>query len=170
MASAEGREDWGRTDLLAALMVAPATRVAAAAVASTLPRRAMVDVMHEVFHAHDNVRPWASSYVLEGIGEASELGRAYRVFRGLAWGLWEAARPQEEVLGALLRAAARERLDRAWVATFVDYYGRNALAVHQLRADLPALASDLARWMEEHGLTDVDVYSAARAAAVPGPT
>ena len=34
------------------------------------------------------------------------------MFRGLAWGLWEAARPQEEILAALLGKIVR-RLRRA---------------------------------------------------------
>jgi len=158
------RDDWGRTDALAALLVAPATRSAGLALAAALPRRAQIDVMHEVFHAHDHQRPWASSYALEGDGDG-EFARAYRVFRGLAWGLWEAARPQDEILAALLRAAAAERLDRAWVASLLDYYTRNALGLHQLRPSGPAVARSLVRWLEEHGFGDLDAYSIAVAAA-----
>src|SRR5262249_32297306 len=124
-----------------------------------LPRRAQVDVMHEVFHVHDHLRPWASSYALEGA--EGEIGRAYRVFRGLAWGLWEAALPVEEVLAGLARRAAEEGLDRAWLAALVDYYGRNMLAIHRLRAYGPAVGRSLARWIEQNGLSDIETYDAA---------
>jgi hypothetical protein len=163
-----GRDDWGRTDALAALLVAPATRNAELSLVGALPRRAQIDVMHEVFHAHDHQRPWASSYALDGAGELAswtEFASAYRVFRGLAWGLWEAARPQDEVLAALLRAAAAERLDRGWVASLLEYYARNVLGLHQLRPTGAAVARSLARWLEEHGFADLEVYPTTLAVA-----
>ena len=165
LAGEDGREEsWGRTDALAALVVAPVTRGAAVELASGLPRRAQIDVMHEVFQAHDHQRPWASSYALEGAGEG-DFARAYRVFRGVAWGLWEGARPQDEILAALLRGVAAERLDRTWVAGFADYYGRHALGLHRVRADGAATARGLALWLEEQGLTEVEAYRAALSAA-----
>jgi hypothetical protein len=172
LAGEAGRDDWGRTDALAALLVAPATRSAGLSLVGALPRRAQIDVMHEVFHAHDHQRPRASSYALDSAGELAsrtEFARAYHVFRGLAWGLWEAARPQDETLGALLRAAAAERLDRGWVASLLEYYGRNVLGLHQLRSTGPAVAQALARWLDEHGFADLDVYPAALAVAQGDP-
>ncbi len=163
LAGDDGREEsWGRADALAALLVSPASRDAAVALAGTLPRRAQIDVMHEVFHAHDHQRPWASSYALEGAGD-QDFVRAYRVFRGLAWALWEGARPQDEILAALLRGAAAERLDRTWVEGFAEYYGRHALGLHRVRGDGAATASGLAHWLEEQGLTGLEAYRAARA-------
>jgi hypothetical protein len=165
LAGDDGREEsWGRTDALAALLVAPASRDGAVTLASALPRRAQIDVMHEVFHAHDHQRPWASSYALEGAGEG-DFARAYRVFRGLAWGLWDGGRPQDEILAALLHGAEVERLDRTWVAGLAEYYGRHALGLHRIRADGAATARGLSRWLEEQGLTDLDTYRAALGAA-----
>jgi hypothetical protein len=164
LASGAEQDSWGRIAALAALMVAPSTRVAATSIVAGLPRRAQIDVMHEIFHAHDHLRPWASSYALEGAPDG-ELARAYRVFRALAWGLWEGARPQEEVLASLLRGAAAAQLDRAWVAAFLEYYGKNMLALHQHREDGPDLARAFQQWLLAHGYTDVDVYAQAIAAA-----
>jgi hypothetical protein len=151
------RNDWGRTSALAALLIAPGTRRAALAIADGLPHRQKIAVMHEVFHAHDHQRPWASNYALDDAGDGA-FARAYRVFRGLAWGLWEGARPPGEVLSAMLREAAREGVDRAWVEELLDYYGRNALALHQQRADGPAFARTLKRWLAREGFGELDLY------------
>jgi hypothetical protein len=156
--------DFGRVAALAALLVSPATREIAEPLFASLPRRAQIDVMHEVFRAHDHLRPWASSYPLETAGD-SELGRAYRVFRMLAWGLWEGARPQDEVLASLLRGTAEARLDRAWMLGFLEYYGKNALALHFYRADGQAMARAFREWLLAHGYTDAEVYRQAVAAA-----
>src|SRR5262249_6848556 len=60
--------DWGQINALAGLVVAPHTRSAAYAILRQMPRRDQVDVMHEVFHAHDHMRPWASSFDLDDDG------------------------------------------------------------------------------------------------------
>jgi hypothetical protein len=52
----------------------------------------------------------------------------------------------------------RERLDRHWEETFLDYYGRNALNLHQNRPDGPALAREMKRWLKEHGYTRTELY------------
>jgi hypothetical protein len=166
LAAGAARDGFGRTDVLAALIVAPLTRRTALGLVSALPVRAQLDVMHEVFRAYDHQRPWASRYVLDG-GDG-EFARAYRVFEHLAWALWEAARPQDETLGALLRGAADQRLDRAWLASLVEYYGRNALALQATRAGGATVAKNFARWLEEHGFAELDVHEAALAAG--GPT
>jgi hypothetical protein len=69
------------------------------------------------------------------------------------------------VLGELGAVADGGQLDRSWVAGFVHYYGRNVLGIHHARGDAPAFARPLARWMEAHGFTDVEVYEAAKASA-----
>jgi hypothetical protein len=155
------KDDWGRINALAALVVDPATRARALDLLALLPQGEQVDVMHEVFHAHDHLRPWASNYALEGAGEAlreQEFSRAYRVFRGLAWGLWEGARAPEEMLSRMLVEARRAQLGRAWEASFLEYYGRNALSLHAQRPDAEAHAGALKRWIEEQGYTDLDLY------------
>ena len=151
------REGWGRISVLAGLLVAPGTRRAALSLVGALPVRQQIDVMHEVFHAHDHQRPWASSYVLEDAAD-TPLGKAYRVFRPLAWGLWEGARPQREVLAALLREAGRAGLDRAFLAAIIEYYGRNAVVLHQHRRDGDAQATELKRWLRDNAFTDLELY------------
>ena len=158
----EAQDSWGRLSLVSALLVAPATRARALAIVERFPPRQKIEVMHEIFHAHDHQRPWASNYALDGAGEG-EFPRVYRVFRGVAWGLWEGARPLEETLDALLRDAERERLARPWVEALVDYYGRNAVALHQPRASFPAFAAAFKRWLRGHELTDTDVWRGALA-------
>lgn len=74
-------------------------------------------------------------------------------------------RPVDEVLAALLLGAADSGLDRSWVAGLVDYYGRNLLGIHHARGDAPTVARPLARWMEEHGFTGVEIDPAAVASA-----
>ncbi|MFT3767416.1 MAG: hypothetical protein QM820_18340 [Minicystis sp.] len=152
-----GRNDWGRTSALAALLIAPGTRRAALGIVEGLRERQKIAIMHEVFHAHDHQRPWASNYALDDAGDG-EFTRVYRVFRGVAWGLWEGARPPEEVLTTLLHEAERERVDRGWITALLDYYGRNALALHQHRADGPVFAGTLKRWLRRNGFTDLDLY------------
>jgi hypothetical protein len=157
LASLADRDDWGRVNALAALMMRPATRARALALAEKLPRRQQIEVLHEVFHAHDNLRPWSSNYALDPRGDG-EIPRAYRVFRGVAWGLWEGARSPDEVLSNLRRDAAREHLDATWEAAFIAYFAQNGLNLHQLRADRAAFSRSLGRWLRDHGQTDLEVY------------
>lgn len=163
LADRSKKSGWGRVDTLAALVVAPSTRARAVEIVGSLPRADQVDVMHEVFHAHDHLRPWSSNYALEIEGGARgaaavELMQAYRVFRALAWGLWEGARPWEEVLSRVVREAKETGLDRAWVASFVDYYGRHALNLHQTRADYVPFSRGIRTWMIAEGYTDTEVF------------
>src|SRR5262249_18919061 len=115
------REDWGQINALAGLVVYPPTRARALGMVARMSRRDQVDVMHEVFHAHDNMRPGAPNFRLDesdgGSGDA-EFARAYRVFRGLAWRLWEGQRPVPEVLAALGAESRGQGLDDAWSAAF----------------------------------------------------
>jgi hypothetical protein len=130
-------EAWAQVDTLAALTVAPATRRRAYALLDALPREIQVDVMHEVFHAQDGLRPWASNYAPDDAGEAAPEGRAfraaYRVFRRLASRLWEGQRPVEQTLAALGRESREAGLDPEWVALFLSYYGKNMLGLYQSR-------------------------------------
>lgn len=92
--------------------------------------------MHEVFHAHDHMRPWASNVDL---GEApAEAGaaflRGYQVYRRAALRLWEAHRPIREILAALPGEARAAGLGAAWEAALIDYVGRNALGLYSHRA------------------------------------
>jgi hypothetical protein len=151
------RNDWGRTSALAGLLVAPRTRQAALGIAEGLSRRQKIAVMHEVFHAHDHQRPWASNYALDDAGDG-EVARVYRVFRGVAWGLWEGVRPPDEVLDRMVHDAEHERVDRGWVAALADYYGRNALAIYQQRAGGAVVLGTLKRWLRLHGLSGLDLY------------
>src|SRR6185503_19163207 len=107
---ASQKEDWGRINVFAALVVNPKTRSRAIELLEALPQREQVDVMHEVFHAHDHLRPWASNYVLDGGDRA--FVRVYGVFRSMAWGLWEGSRATEEVLSRAVEQARRAGLGR----------------------------------------------------------
>lgn len=162
LVSGAAKQDWGRINALAALIVAPATRAQAITLLEARPRSEQVEVMHEVFHAHDHLRPWASNYTLDGEGEAPwsrrEFARAYRVFRGMAWGLWEGAQPMEAVLGQLVAEVARARLGREWESAFLEYYARNALNLRMNRPDARPFSRALARFLRERGQTDLEVY------------
>ncbi len=160
LASLADRDDWGRVNVLAGLMIAPVTRARALALAEKLPRGQQIEVMHEVFHAHDNLRPWSSNYALDvaGEGDEGEIPRAYRVFRGVAWGLWEGARSPEEVLSAMRRDVAKERLDPGWEAAFAVYFAQNGLNLHRFRADNIEFSRALGRFLRDSGHADLEVY------------
>lgn len=153
------RSDWGRVSALASLLVAPSTRRAGAALASRLTPAQQIQVMHEIFHAHDHQRPWASNYALDDAGD-EDFVRAYRAFRGVAWGLWEGARPTDEVLSALLRETARSGLGRPWTTALLDYFGRNAVSLHQHRWDWQPFSTGLKRWLRVNGFTDMELFTA----------
>jgi hypothetical protein len=157
LASLADRNDWGRVNALAALIVFPDTRLRALALAEKLPRAQQVEVMHEIFHAHDDLRPWSSNYALDARGDG-EIVRAYRVFRGVAWGLWEGIRSPDEVLAVLHRDAERLRLDATWEVALITYYAENGLNLHLGRADAGPFWRDLGRWLRDHGHGDLDVY------------
>jgi hypothetical protein len=157
LASLADRDDWGRVNALAALLIAPATRARGLALAEKLPRGQQIEVMHEIFHAHDDLRPWSSNYALDARGDA-EIPRAYRVFRGVAWGLWEGARAPAEVLSLMRRGVADERLDATWEAAFIGYFAQNGLNLHQFRADSAAFSGELGRWLRDSGHADLEIY------------
>lgn len=153
------RDNWGKVSLLAALLVAPRTRSRALALLRGMAPPQQIEVMHEVFHAHDHMRPWASNFDLaveEGAG-SGELYRVYRVFRGLAFRLWESHRDPEEVLGALAVEADRAGISAEWRAALIDYYARNALGLYANRPGGFALVGMLKRAALESGHGSLDL-------------
>jgi hypothetical protein len=106
--------------------------------------------MHEVFHAHDHMRPWATNVELgaapellaasPGEGAGATFRRVYGVFRGLAWRLWEGHRSVDEVLHALREEARRSGIDAAWEAALLEYCSRNALGLYSQRESGMAVA------------------------------
>jgi hypothetical protein len=159
--AASAHHDWGRVNALAALVVAPATRQAGIALVQRASEKQQIQVMHEIFHAHDHQRPWGSNYPLASEGEGV-FPRAYRAFRGLSWGLWEGARPPAEVLSAMVREAERGALGPAWTTALVEYYGRNAIALHRHRPDWPSFSAELAGWLRENGFAQSALYAEAQ--------
>ncbi|MEZ4293776.1 MAG: hypothetical protein R3B70_02285 [Polyangiaceae bacterium] len=131
------RDNWGRINALGALVVWQGTREWAVSYTSTLPLTDQVDVMHEVFHAHDHMRPWASTFDLDDTPATTDTAReflnVYGVFRGLAWRLWEGQRPVEETLAALDTEAQAAGIDRAWHAALLRYFAHNTLGLYSQR-------------------------------------
>ena len=155
----EGRSPWGRANNLAGLVVAPRTREAALELLGKQTRAVQLEVMDEVFRAHEHQRPWTSTYQPGGVfaGDA-DVARVYRVFRAAAWGLWEGTRSPVEVLDTLDRRASEERIDPRWLEVLIDYYARNAFGIHQTRKTGPEVSRALKRWLFEHGYTGLEVY------------
>lgn len=158
-------DGWGRVTAFAALLVSRATRASAVTRASALSPVDQVDVMHEVFHAHDHARPWATSFELELEGGAATgaagapFMRGYRVFRPLAFRLWEAAWPVDESLDALARDAAREGLGREIEIALVEYYARNLLGLATGRRDDMRTVRALRAWLVGHGFGGLDLVT-----------
>ncbi len=130
-------DDWGRISSFAALLLFPDTRVRALDVVTKFSRREQVDVMHEVFHAHDHLRPWATNYEfdvpLDSGPAAQTFVQVYHVFRRLAYRLWEGQREPIETVDAFLVETREAGLDSAWQAAIVDYYARNVLGLYSQR-------------------------------------
>jgi hypothetical protein len=130
-------DDWGRISSAAALLLFPKTRARAFDSVGKFSRRDQVDVMHEIFHAHDHLRPWATNYELELPPEASASAvtfyQVYRVFRAMAFRLWEGQREPRETVDQFLEEAREAGLEDAWQAALIDYYARNVLALYSRR-------------------------------------
>jgi len=135
----DSHENWGKVSALAALALFPETRARALVAMASFPPREQVDVMHEIFHAHDHLRPWATNYDLvlpKGAPREAEMFvRAYRVFRGLAFRLWEGQREVAECVEGLRADAKAWELDATWEAAMLEYYARNALGLYAQRAN-----------------------------------
>jgi hypothetical protein len=123
--------------LVSGLVVSPETRAAALARAGRMPLRRRIDVMHEIFHAHDSSRPWASNYVLEAPDGASEEARAfvrgYEIFRPVAFRLWEAPAPPDEVVASMAESFAARSIDKETARGIAGYYVRNFVGLHRIR-------------------------------------
>jgi hypothetical protein len=130
-------DDWGRISSMAALLLYPDTRARALGLVAKFSQREQIDVMHELFHAHDHLRPWATNYELSlppDVGDAAQtFMQVYHVFRGLAFRLWEGQRDPSETVDAFLVEAREAGLDMAWQAAIVDYYARNVLGLYSYR-------------------------------------
>lgn len=130
-------EDWGRISYMAALVLFPETRARALSGMQLWSIRDQVDVMHEIFHAHDHLRPWATNYELETPANrdpsADAFLKAYPVFRALAFRLWEAQRNTQESLDAFAEDAGRAKLPVEWEAAMLDYFARNTLGLYAQR-------------------------------------
>jgi hypothetical protein len=130
-------DDWGRISSFAALLLFPDTRVRALELVTKFSRREQIDVMHEVFHAHDHLRPWATNYEFELPTDASPSAQTfvqvYHVFRNVAFRLWEGQREPIETVDAFLVDAREAGLDAGWQAAIVDYYARNVLGLYSQR-------------------------------------
>jgi hypothetical protein len=130
-------DEWGRISAAAALLLYPNTRVPAFQIVGKFSRREQVDVMHEIFHAHDHLRPWATNYEFEVPADAGPAAQSfahvYQVFRALAFRLWEGQREPGETVDAFLSEAREAGLDAAWQAALIDYYARNVLGLYSQR-------------------------------------
>jgi hypothetical protein len=156
-------DGWGRVTAFAALLVSRPTRAAAVTRASALSVVDQVDVMHEVFHAHDHARPWATSFELE-LEHEPALTRApfvvgYRVFRPLAFRLWEAAWPPGDTLDALALEAARAGLSRELEVALVEYYARNLLGLATGREGSMQTVRALRAWLVGHGFGGLELVT-----------
>lgn len=154
------KSNWSRVRVLAALAVAPASRESALEIVEALPVREQIEVMHEVFRAHDHMKPWASSYAIEAgwTGRSKRpFARAYRVFRGVAWGLWEGVRPAEETLDWLVAASKREGLGDDLRGAMISYYAHHALNLHRVRPSKEAFLRSLWEWLRKNGYGDMDL-------------
>lgn len=138
-------DDWGRVSALSALVLWPGTQARALQFLETLPLMDQVDVMHEIFHAHDHMRPWASNFDL--VGAVEEIGKAgevearhtrflevYKVFRRMAFRLWEGQRNLAEILPEFERESEESGMEPSWRAALLTYLARNALGLLSQRA------------------------------------
>lgn len=150
-----------RTAALMALLVHPATRSRALALANQLPLSEQIDVMHELMHTHDHQRPWAASYFMD-LAPAQATGpfpRMYRVFAALWWRLWDAQLPPERVIAALVSEAQAQHLERPALEAIATYYMKSFYRLVASRAGGPALVERAAKAAEAAGLPGKGVLS-----------
>ncbi|UQA60689.1 hypothetical protein [Polyangium aurulentum] len=155
LARGADRDDWGWVTELSALVLWSPTRERALALVEALPVRKQIEVMHEIFHVHDHMRPWASNFDFGAAPAGGEAGarffKVYRVFRGLAWRLWEGQRDVHEILLALRRESSEAGLDQASEAALLDYCANNALSLYAQRASGMAVVRLLAQAVRQNG-------------------
>lgn len=151
--------------LVAGLIVSPKTRARGLALAGGMTLRRRMDVMHEVFRAHEQVdlrgraRPWASNYMIdppEGAdASAAAFARTYRVFRPLAWRLWESPAPPADGVSALAAGLREQASDDATSRALTSYYVRNFVALHRSRPRGGEQIAALDRALLDAGLPSV---------------
>jgi hypothetical protein len=155
LARGADRDDWGWVTELSALVLWAPTRERALALVEALPVRKQIEVMHEIFHVHDHMRPWASNFDFGAAPAGGEAGarfyRVYRVFRGLAWRLWEGQRDVHEILMALRRESSEAGLDQASEAALLDYCANNALSLYAQRTSGMAVVRLLGQAVRQNG-------------------
>ncbi len=123
---------------LAALVVAPSTRIRAIAAALKLPRADQVAVMRGVFAEHANLAPWMPNGALDDDPSdpaGAPFRRVYGVYRGLAFRSMSAPRPVTETIAAFDREADAHALDEEWRAVLLADYGQSVLAFAASRPD-----------------------------------
>jgi hypothetical protein len=115
---------------MAGLLVFLPTRQQALIAVAKLPINDQIDVMREVYHAHDHMKPWVSNFALESPTPIeSVFVQVYHVFRGLAWRLWEERSTARELLGHLHQDTQKQHIERAWEAALLEYTARNLLGL-----------------------------------------
>jgi hypothetical protein len=127
--------------------------------------RRQIDVMHEVFRAHESAhggvhaRGWASNYAIEvppgAPDEARAFGRAYRVFRPLAWRLWESPAPPADGVDALSAGLDAHPVSPEVKRALTSYYVRNFVALYRTRARGGEQIAELDRALRAAGLPRV---------------
>ncbi|MFO0551049.1 MAG: hypothetical protein U0271_21850 [Polyangiaceae bacterium] len=145
----------GRTPQLTALLVSPATRADAIALTDQFGLDTLIDVMHELVHAHDNARPWSARYTLDLSTtpelSSSRFARVYEVFAPLAWRLWEAQMAPSETIAALVRESAAIGLSAAEEQAIASYYLKQLVLLYHRRTGGPELIQTASRLLETAG-------------------
>lgn len=142
----------------AALIVAPDTRAATIRSMRTLSADDQVEVMHEIFGAHDARRPWSSSYEVtapEGL-EDDPFVRANAIFHRLAWALWDAERPPLETLAALKRDLDATPQAAPLGTALFSYLIKNALTYAVIKRRDRAVVGDILRWIRENRIQGIE--------------
>jgi hypothetical protein len=144
--------------LAAALIVAPETRAATIRSLVKLSPGDRVEVMHEIFGAHDARRPWSSSYEITappGL-EEDPFVQANAVFRRMAWAMWDADRPPLETLDALKRDLdAAPETDPLRAALF-SYFVKNTIAHAVIKKRDRSVVDAIATWLRDNHVRGVE--------------
>ncbi len=153
-------DDWGRVTSVAALLLFTETRIRALEFVGSFSKREQIEVMHEIFHAHDHLRPWATNVEFVPAPSSSPRAemfvRAYQVFRGLAFRLWEGQRDVGETLDLLVKEGREAGLDVAWQAAIIDYYARNVLGLYSQREKGLEVVQAIRKAMQSNGHPSLD--------------
>lgn len=155
---------------LVALLVQPRTRERAAVLAESMPVAEWVDVMAELVHAHDNARPWS---VIHPLGFEADLVsdarflRTYKVFARVAWRLWEAGSPPDDVVGELIAEGHAQALSADELAMIARYYLKNYVLIETSREGGQGRIARAAAVLEAAGLPGLSALEPPSAARSP---